>query len=230
MDALKRALRAHYSGVLRALPPAELSSSSRAACAALQSLPEWAAAATVALYLPLPAEPDSTPLLAAAFASGKRVLLPRVVGPSSADMDMLEAFSLEDVAAFPAQGPFRIREPPPTAPAARGAGGGAGAAPPTPRPSWRQGGALLPALVVVPGLAFDGAGGRLGRGKGYYDCFLGEAERTARAAGAAPPFRVALAVEAQLASVETLPMAPHDAPLHAVALPGRVLRAPPWAR
>ena len=226
MDAIKRALRPHYSKALRALPPSELASSSAAACASLAALPEWAAAATVCLYLPLSAEPDTAPLLAAAFAAGKRVLLPRVLGPGSADMDMLEALSLEDVAAFPAEGPFRIRQPPPalfTTTVASAGGAAAGAAPP-PRPSWRGGSAPLPALVVVPGLAFDGAGGRLGRGKGYYDCFLGEAERLARGAGAAPPFRVALAVDAQL-SAGPLPMGPLDTPLHAVALPGRVLRA-----
>lgn len=229
LSALKRGLRSQYIKALRALPPAELASSSLAACASLLALPEWASASTVALYLPLAAEPDTAPLLAAAFSSGKRVLLPRVLGPASADMDMLEALGLEDVAAFPAAGPFRIREPPPTLPpAACGGGGGAGgvpAPPPQPRPSWRWGGALLPALVVVPGLAFDGAGGRLGRGKGYYDAFLGEAARAARTAGVPPPFCVALAVEAQLAGGAPLPMGPLDARLHAVALPGRVLRS-----
>jgi 5-formyltetrahydrofolate cyclo-ligase len=65
MDAIKRALRPHYSKALRALPPSELASSSAAACASLAALPEWAAAATVCLYLPLSAEPDTAPLLAA---------------------------------------------------------------------------------------------------------------------------------------------------------------------
>lgn len=54
-------------------------------------------------------------------------------------------------------------------------------------------------LIVVPGLAFDRQGGRLGRGKGFYDRYLQNVEGS----------RVGVAFEACVA--ECLPMEPHDA-------------------
>lgn len=63
------------------------------------------------------------------------------------------------------------------------------------------------ALVVVPGLAFDRAGRRLGQGKGYYDRALAEA-----AAVGPPPFLVGALLDVQ--RVDRVPVDAHD-----VALP-----------
>jgi len=60
-------------------------------------------------------------------------------------------------------------------------------------------------LVVVPGLAFDRAGGRLGRGGGYYDRFL--AERMLATA-----VRVGVCWEMQV--VPSVPTDTHDLPMH----------------
>ena len=61
-------------------------------------------------------------------------------------------------------------------------------------------------LVVVPGLAFDAAGGRLGRGGGFYDRLLGRDP---------VPFTCGLAYAAQL--VDAVPMAAWDVRVRAVA-------------
>jgi 5-formyltetrahydrofolate cyclo-ligase len=67
--------------------------------------------------------------------------------------------------------------------------------------------------VVVPGMAFDRQGGRLGRGAGVYDRFLARLpERT---------LRIGLIPSALL--VERLPTEPHDIPMHAVATERGVL-------
>jgi 5-formyltetrahydrofolate cyclo-ligase len=61
-------------------------------------------------------------------------------------------------------------------------------------------------LVIVPGVAFDRRGARMGHGKGYYDKLLEHARRDT-------PL-IALAFECQL--FEEIPMAPHDIFMDAV--------------
>lgn len=58
-------------------------------------------------------------------------------------------------------------------------------------------------VVVVPGLAFDRAGNRLGRGKGYYDRFLKKLKKDVLTIG--------VCFDCQL--VESLPVLPHDVPI-----------------
>ena len=65
-------------------------------------------------------------------------------------------------------------------------------------------------LVIVPGVAFDADGNRLGRGKGYYDRLLPQI--------AAP--RVGVAYDCQI--VEHIPADPHDIPMTLVVTPGRI--------
>jgi 5-formyltetrahydrofolate cyclo-ligase len=73
-----------------------------------------------------------------------------------------------------------------------------------------------PDLLLVPLLAFDRQGYRLGYGAGYYDGYLSahRAKRTIRAVG------IAFAGQA----VDELPREPHDEPLDAVVTEERVIR------
>lgn len=59
-------------------------------------------------------------------------------------------------------------------------------------------------LIIMPGVAFDLSGGRIGYGGGYYDRFLNEAKETTP--------RVALAYELQI--VDILPLEPFDKKIH----------------
>jgi 5-formyltetrahydrofolate cyclo-ligase len=71
----------------------------------------------------------------------------------------------------------------------------------------------VPDLVIVPGVAFDGAGRRLGRGRGHYDATL----------AALPERTVRIGVAFELQVVDAVPDEPHDARLDAVVTEARTL-------
>ncbi|MEX1119977.1 MAG: 5-formyltetrahydrofolate cyclo-ligase [Terrimicrobiaceae bacterium] len=61
-----------------------------------------------------------------------------------------------------------------------------------------------PGLILVPGMAFDGQGHRLGRGRGFYDHIL----------KTFPGYRLGVAFAKQL--FLSVPFEPHDEPVHAI--------------
>ncbi|MYR51946.1 5-formyltetrahydrofolate cyclo-ligase [Streptomyces sp. SID4928] len=156
-------------------------------------LPELADARTVAAYVSVGREPGTRALLEALRGRGVRVLLPVLL----ADNDL-------DWAAY--EGPEHLL------PAGRGL-----LEPDGPR--------LGPAAVVeaqavlLPGLAVDGAGMRLGRGGGSYDRVLARLT----AAGAHPALVVLLYDDEVVARV---PSEPHDRPVDAVVTPAGARRFP----
>jgi len=140
----KRRVRERVLAARDAMPPAERAAAGRAIVERIIGLPSFAAARTVQMTLPFRSEWDTLPLVRAALAAGKTVALPRV----DATARMLVLHVIGDPAADTAPGYQGIPEPcahcPIVAPAAI---------------DW----------VLVPGVAFDAAGGRLGYGGGFYD-------------------------------------------------------------
>lgn len=67
---------------------------------------------------------------------------------------------------------------------------------------------------IIPGLAFDAQGGRLGYGKGYYDRILAQANRTARI--------LAVCYDWQVAG-EPLPLEAHDVRVHQILTDRRLI-------
>ena len=110
---------------------------------------EWQTATTISTYVGVKSEVATLPLIAAAFAAGKRVAVPVVEG---AGLRLYRIDSLDDLA--PA--PFGLLEPKREL-----------------RRKARSMVATTIKLFLVPGVAFDPACGRLGYGKGYYDGILG---------------------------------------------------------
>jgi 5-formyltetrahydrofolate cyclo-ligase len=150
---------------------------SRQICATFLALPEYAAARTVLFYLDARSEVRTRHTLPDALRTGKRIVVPYCVE------NELELFLLDSPDEL-AVGMYKILEPKPELRA---------------RPEKRVTPTELD-LVMVPGVAFDRRGGRMGHGFGYYDRLLEHARPDA-------PL-VALAFECQL--FPEIPTQPHD--------------------
>jgi 5-formyltetrahydrofolate cyclo-ligase len=159
---------------LKALPKDELSRDGAAAARRLREAPCWGQYATILSFLSMSTEIDTIPLLEAAFGDQKRVFAPKVEG------ERLRFCRIRRAQGPWQEGPFGIREPPD----------------PAPEDILKPGD--FPALIIVPALAFDPAGNRLGRGRGYYDRFFAET--------AGPGLRLGFCVDFQV-----LPQVPADA-------------------
>jgi 5-formyltetrahydrofolate cyclo-ligase len=182
----KARLRLLMQDARRALTPAERSAAATAATAALTADPAWRAARVVALYHAYGAELGTGALLAAAHAAGKTVALPRVE-PTGVTLRIVAADS-------------------PLVRSAQGVG-----EPSADRPLLPPG---QPDLIVVPGLAFDRHGGRLGHGGGHYDRLL--------ATLPAACLRIGFGYDRQV--IDLVPTEPHDQRLHALVTPAGWLR------
>ncbi|WP_372514333.1 5-formyltetrahydrofolate cyclo-ligase [Streptomyces fragilis] len=168
----------------------------RALAARALELPELARARTVAAYVSVGSEPETRALLDALRGRGVRVLLP--VLREDDDLDWGEYRGADALVARPlGAGRMTLLEP-----------GGA--------PDGVE--AVLAAdVVLLPGLAVDRGGLRLGRGGGSYDRVLARLD----AAGAAPAL-VVLLHDAELR--DTVPAEPHDRPVTAAVTPSGLHR------
>lgn len=158
----KRTLRQQILARRRALSHDQWRAASQLAQQRLVSLDEFARAACVALYSPAHNETDTAGILEKAFAAGKRVLYPAVCD------DRMVFRQVEGLGSLEA-GSFGILEPCQTG-------------------SDHQ--ADEPDLIVVPGVAFDLSGHRIGYGKGFYDRFLHHPGRTAHLIGLCHDFQL----------------------------------------
>jgi 5-formyltetrahydrofolate cyclo-ligase len=144
----KAAVRRRMKALLAGIPAAELSKRSTLAAARLLATPWWHDAGVVLAFLAMPGEPDPCAVAAAARAGGKTAAAPLIVDGELSFRVI--AGGTENLA----RDAWGIPQPDPSWPA------------------WAPGSGPACVLVVTPGLAFDEAMHRLGRGRGYYDRFL----------------------------------------------------------
>ncbi len=179
----KAELRAQVLARRSALPADQRAKAGRAIRDALLDRPEVQMAGTIAAYYSIGTEPDTRGLVYALWKRGSYVLLP-VLRPDG-DLDWASYEGPDSLV----PGPRGLREPgEPT----RGVDAVARAD-----------------AVLVPALAVDGAGRRLGRGGGSYD-------RALARVGPLVPL-IALVYDEEL--VERVPSEGHDVPVRATASP-----------
>jgi 5-formyltetrahydrofolate cyclo-ligase len=179
----KAELRRRLMAFRRAMTPAELAAGGRSIRDAVLELPETQMAGTVAAYWSIGTEPDTHGLLFGLWKRGSYVLLPVLLPDGDLDWASYEGpDSLRP-------GPRGLLEP---AEPARGVGAVCSAD-----------------LVLVPALAVDQSGLRLGRGGGSYDRAL------ARVGEQIPT--VALLYDPEL--LDRVPGGPHDQRVRMVARP-----------
>jgi 5-formyltetrahydrofolate cyclo-ligase len=186
----KRHWRRTIIAAITALDPVDRREQEQSLVDGFSQLPGWQGAGTVLLYVSaFPEEIRTAPFLSMAYQAGKRVILPRV----DRSERRLRLHPVSDPEHELAPGVLGILEPQ------------AGLSEVSPYSvDW----------ALVPGVAFDDRGYRLGRGAGHYDRLL-------------PQMRSdcvcwALCLTCQL--VPCLPVEPHDVPVDGVTSPDRTIR------
>lgn len=160
----------------RNIPPREKLAASHTICETLLARPECKKATVICIYVSLPEEVDTKTLLRALFQQNKTVVVPRVSGD---DLILHRMHTMNDLV----PGKFGISEPKVSCPVID---------------------TTSVDLFIVPGIAFDRSGYRLGWGKGYYDRLL---------AGVSAP-KIGLAYSFQI--VSRLPHHGYDIPMNIV--------------
>lgn len=182
----KAQLRLRLLAQRSGLPQAEIQRKSQAIAVHVGAVASFCTSQTIMLYLALPHEVQTIWLVREARRRAKRVVVPVVRGAD------LVAVELPDDLARLRQGAYGILEPLETAPSVA--------------PEALQ-------CILVPGVAFDRRGGRLGYGRGYYDRFLRRVPARTRCYG--------LAFALQM--VPRVPQMPHDIRMHGVVTERGVL-------
>ena len=173
LAANKKALRASIKQKRRALSIEYRQQASRKMQAELTRLPCYQAAEYIMLYMAMPDEVQLDELIAMVLKDGKKAVIPLVTGAG-----LMEAVELSDMADL-VPDKYGIK---------------------TVSEEKRR--LIAPDkidLIIVPGVAFDKAGHRLGMGGGFYDRFMLRASRAVRAA---------LAYDCQL--LAAVPVEVHD--------------------
>jgi 5-formyltetrahydrofolate cyclo-ligase len=176
MKATKAALRREMMARRDALPAEELARIAQAFAANLAALPQYAAARSVLATMSIGSEWSTRAFLDRALADGKAIVLPRLTAPPR----HLELHRVADLDRHLVPGVWDIPEPDP---------------------------ARCPAetldevdFALVPALAVDRAGYRLGYGAGYFDRLLAGRRQRPYCVSALPAAFV----------VDRVPREPHD--------------------
>lgn len=155
----------------------------------LFNLSEFKIAKTLLFYVSFRSEVDTTSIIEESLQIGKKIIVPKV----DKEMHQLRLYEIKDLKEL-SPGFMGIPEPS--------------------LPEERVRNIKDFDLAIIPGIAFDYSGNRLGYGAGYYDILLSNIEKKV-------PF-VALAYEDQI--IDSIPSELHDVKVDIVVTDKRVLR------
>ena len=186
LNEQKAALRKEIRAALQRISPAARTAGSKALCERLKI--QMQSARAIFFFAPMPGEVDIWPLLEESLDAGKVAALPRFDAKSR----NYAACRVQNPEKELVAGKLGIREP----------------------------GAICAEmrldqfdLILVPGVAFDLRGNRLGRGKGYYDRLLANATAV----------KCATAFDEQI--VKAVPTEAHDVRMNFICTPTRCVKA-----
>ena len=171
----KKSLRRKALSLLSAQDAQERGRKSKVIQEKLFRHPFFLKAKTVCFFVSLPREVDTHPMIEQALVMGKKVLVPLV----DLENKELKLKEVRDLRRDLAPGTLGILEP------ARSA---------------REAGVEEADCFIVPALAFDAKGHRLGRGGGYYDRLLARLPKDTHTLGLAFSFQV----------LPSIPLEDHD--------------------
>lgn len=185
LNGQKAALRERIHEALQKVSPAVRAVESIELCDRLE--PQLQSAHTILFFAPLPDEPDIWPLLEKLLPTKKNCALPAFDSTTR----IYSARRVQNLTTDFAAGKFGIREPSASC-------------------------AEIPLekfdLILVPGIAFDLRGHRLGRGRGFYDRLLAKAHG----------IKCGVAFDKQI--VKETPAGTHDVRMDFIATPTRLMK------
>ena len=206
--AQKQALRKQIRSRMKELLADDITTQSAQVWERLFALPEYEQAKSIGLFISMPKhEINTDAALSDAIQKGKTVHVP-VVGKNFelAEMELIQVILPENYDGsdeiFHAKWPrnkWNIPEPPESMERVAAKAGDLD-------------------LLIVPGLAFDAKGGRLGQGKGYYDRFIARMRN-----GSSKPLLVAVGLEPQFVHDVDIPVTEHDFTMDMILLPNRTV-------
>lgn len=166
--------------------------------ASLKSIPSFANAAKVALFMSMPkGEVQTMPIIKYCFDQGKEVYLPRCHYTPHNWMQFLRVNSYEDVLALTPHGKYKLLEP-------------------------LEGEDILDIggldVVVMPGVAFSPKLQRIGHGAGFYDRWISSYHEKY----STTPHLIGIGLKEQL--VEHIPTEHHDWHLDAVVIEDNIYK------
>ncbi len=185
---MKETIRKLVRKQLSAMSPTVAHTKSMAACKRLMTLPEFEKATTVMIYLPIPGEVDVSPLALRGWQEDKTIAAPKLAW----DKRHMVPIQIRSLETGLVESRSYLREPADGEPVSLD----------------------MLDVVVVPALAYDRKGNRLGRGGGFYDRFL--ATRDFKGVSVGIAFREQV--------LDELPVGEHDVPVDIIVTDEEVLR------